>query len=251
MIPELDELDFFFLDTESLEKKAEQLREGYLDASPYPHIVIDDFLPKYQAEKILDVFPEPSSEIWLDWKLRDTIHQPKKQGIGHASRLNGVSPYLLNVLNTFNSYPFLNFLEKLTGIEKLLPDPCFVGGGLHQTLTGGKLAIHTDFNNYSKLSLYRRVNVIFFLNKEWQPEYNGNLELWSKGGEEIVRSVEPFFNRIAIFTTTKHSPHGHPVPLNTPKEITRKSLALYFYTVNKVEGEKYDGLTDWYDDAVE
>lgn len=232
---------------DELAELANKHRADYNLADPFPHVAIDDFLSLPHAEKVLSVFPDQHSPIWLDWKLRDTIHQPKKQGIGHASRLVNVSPYLQTILFAFNSYPFLNFLEKLTGIGKLLPDPHFHGGGLHQILSGGKLAVHTDFNELRPLDLYRRINVLFYLNKDWRPEYQGNLELWDENVQNCVRTITPIFNRLVVFNTTKKSFHGHPIPLNTPLGITRKSIALYSYTAKPAPDAKYDEVTDWRD----
>ena len=48
-----------------------------------------------------------------------------------------------------------------------------------------------------------------------------------------VDSVAPLINRCVIFNTDAYSYHGHPEPLNTPNEITRKSIALYYYTASK------------------
>ena len=237
----------FAFDIKFLDEMGEENHNLYLSGQPYRHIVLENFLPEKIAEQALDDFPNPSSEIWMDWKTRDTVHQPKKQGIGHASRLTDVSPRLLNLLNSFNSYPFLNFLEKLTGIEKLLPDPYFHGGGLHQILNGGKLFVHTDFNDLKSLNLYRRINVLFYLNKDWKLEYNGELELWDKGCHECIKSISPIFNKLVVFETNKESFHGHPQPLNTPDDITRKSIALYYYTALPAPNCNYDGITDWQD----
>ena len=236
----------FGFDLDRLLRLAAQNRDAYRDAEPYPHAVIDDFLPAAHAESVLRAFPGPESEVWLDWRQRDVDHQPRKQGIGDASRLTNVSPYLINVLNAFNSYPFLAFLSRLTGIPALLPDPYFHGGGIHQILSGGRLALHTDFNWLQELGLYRRVNVLFFLNKDWKAAYAGDLELWSRGATRCARSIQPTFNRLVVFSTTKESVHGHPRPLNTPPNVTRKSLALYFYTSTPAAGGIYDGRTDWY-----
>jgi hypothetical protein len=171
----------FLFRIDELEEIGSANHDSYINAEPFRHAVFENFLPKKDADSALRLFPKPSSEIWLDWTKRDTVHQPKKQGIGHASRLKGVATDLLNLLNAFNSYPFLNFLEKLTGIDKLLPDPYFHGGGLHQILNGGKLAVHTDFNDLKVLNIYRRINALFYLNKNWKESYNGNLELWGEG----------------------------------------------------------------------
>lgn len=235
----------FTLDTHHLESLGQKHHDDYVNAAPFAHAVFDDFLPLRTANYLLKDFPKPESPIWLDWKKRDIVHQPKKQGIGHASRLDGISPYLLNALAAFNSYPFLNFLEKLTGIPKLLPDPYFHGGGLHQILSGGKLAVHTDFNQLDAIHLYRRLNVLLYLNKNWKAEYNGELELWNQNMTQCEVAIPPLFNRLVVFNTNKKSFHGHPKPLNTPEGITRKSIALYFYTAQPNEDELYDGITDW------
>lgn len=236
----------FSLDIEKLETLARGYRDSYRTATPFPHAVIDDFLPVDDCEALLDVFPSVDSKVWLDWRKRDTNHQPRKLGIGNASRLTNVSPYLLNVLNSFNSYPFLNFLGILTGIPWLISDPYLRGGGIHQILPGGKLDIHTDFNHHKDLNIYRRINVLFYLNKDWQPHYNGQLELWQKEPLQKIEAISPVFNRLVIFNTNKESLHGHPKPLNTPDGITRKSLALYYYTAYPPD-EQVDSHTDWYE----
>lgn len=237
---------FTFNDNE-LQQLAKQNKQKYEEANPFPSIVIDDFLPDKVGNMMLRAFPKPESEVWLDWKKRNITRQPKKLGIGHASRLATADPFIHNVLAAFNSFPFLNFLEKLTGIKHLISDPYFHGGGLHQTLSGGKLSIHTDFNYLESLGLYRRINVILFLNKGWKKDYKGNLELWNEDKTHCETEIAPIFNRLALFETNKKTFHGHPEPLNTPDNITRKSLALYYYTALPKEGDLYDGKTDWVD----
>lgn len=235
----------FVFDANKMAALGERLHADYVRAEPFPHAVIDDFLPPRQAETVLKHFPRSNSPVWLDWRNRDVIHQPKKQGVGHARRLELATPTLLNMLQAFNSYPFLHFLEKLTGIGKLLPDPYFHGGGLHQILRGGKLAVHTDFNHLRDLDLYRRLNVLLFLNKDWRPAYQGDLELWEADLSRCASSIAPDFNRLVVFNTNKKSFHGHPRPMETPEGITRKSIALYYYTAVPAAGEAYDGRTDW------
>ncbi len=239
------ETELLTFSLEQLLPLAKELAPEYRNAQPWPHVVIDDFLPENLINNIVHSFPAPDHDAWLDWTKRDTTHQPKKQGIGSADRLFNVSPYLQHVLGSFQSSPFLQFLQRLTGIPKLLPDPHFHGGGLHQILTGGHLNVHTDFNLLKKLDLYRRVNVLLYLNRDWKPQYNGDLELWDSKGNSCVKSVSPLLNRLVVFNTTKYSFHGHPKPLNTPPGITRKSLAFYYYTVKPEEGHVYDGRTDW------
>jgi Rps23 Pro-64 3,4-dihydroxylase Tpa1-like proline 4-hydroxylase len=131
-------------------------------------------------------------------------------------------------LAALNSSRFVAFLEGLTGISGLVADPHYRGGGLHQILPGGRLGIHADFNFYPKLKLYRRLNVIVYLNQNWQESYGGHLELWDKATLKSVKRVLPTFNRMVVFDTSSKSLHGHPEPLTCPEGRSRKSLALYY-----------------------
>lgn len=118
----------------------------------------------------------------------------------------------------------------MTGIQGLIPDPYFLGGGFHQTTNGGKLDVHTDFNLHKELTLERRINVLIYLNRDWREEYGGCLELWNSGMRECVRKIAPEFNRTVVFSTTESSWHGHPEPVQHPDALPRRSIALYYYT---------------------
>ncbi|HEY0562995.1 MAG TPA: 2OG-Fe(II) oxygenase, partial [Methylophilus sp.] len=125
----------------------------------------------------------------------------------------------------------------ITNIKGLLPDPYFAGGGLHEISRGGLLGIHADFQVNEGLQLFRRVNVLIYLNKDWKEEYGGMLELWDKAMQAKVVEVAPIFNRCVIFNTDADSFHGHPEPLTTPDGITRKSIALYYYKALDISNE--------------
>ena len=208
-------------------------------------MVIDDFLPRIAADALLARFPPPHAPFWFDWKSGDTVNQPRKQGLGHIARLEGADPFLFSVLFAFNSYPFIHFLETLTGIDGLIPDPHYHGGGLHQILPGGKLEIHADFNYLAKLGLYRRINVLFYMNRNWKPEYGGHLELWNRDMTRRARSLSPDFNRLVAFNTDSHSYHGHPEPVACPEGMTRKSLAFYYYSRGAGEAQPETHSTLW------
>ena len=227
----------FLFDADALSVRATKQREAYARASPFPHAVLDEFLPEEVAQFALEQFPEPSSPIWLDHLSRLPEHQPMKQGIGEISRMRNLYPRLQLILQAFNSFPVIQFLEQLTGIEGLVPDPYFRGGGVHQILAGGSLSIHSDFNFHPKLKLYRRLNLLVYLNRNWLPEYNGSLELWNGDMTACAVSIAPIFNRCVIFNTDRMSFHGHPMPLTTPEGVTRKSLALYYYSAAPQAGE--------------
>ncbi len=120
----------------------------------------------------------------------------------------------------------------MIGIDHLIPDPSLEGGGLHQSGTGGFLNIHADFTVHPHNRKWqRRANILLYLNDNWSPEYGGDLELWSADMKECVERVTPVANRVLIFTTDGTSFHGHPEPMRCPKGVSRRSLALYYFSI--------------------
>lgn len=198
----------------------------YQTAKPFSHIRFDNFLPEEILAQVLEEFPSVDDPQWQQYKSET------ENGKLASKSYEKIPPYTRYLLDQLNTPPFLQFLEKLTGIQKLIPDPYYIGGGMHQTKPGGWLGIHVDFNKYNELKLYRRINVLLYLNKDYKDEYGGHLELWDDGMKECQEKIAPIFNRCAIFTTSENSHHGHPDKLNFPEGVTRKSLAWYYYTVD-------------------
>lgn len=218
--------DGLSLDPEVARSIGEELSSTYLDAQPFPHIAINDFLPDGLADGLLCNFPIQKSS-------GDRIFEGGYSG--HFKRQihpETCSSQVREIFRFFNSGPFIAFVEGVTGIKGLIGDPTFEGGGFHETSTGGKLGIHADFRIHQELHLQRRVNILIYLNRDWRDEYRGELELWDRKMRAKVVSIAPVFNRCVIFNTDQDSFHGHPDALATPAEITRRSAALYYYTAS-------------------
>ena len=211
---------------------AASLRAKYASAAPFPHIVLDRLLDADVLESILRDFPDPRSMQWMQFD------NPQEKKLGYSHERSRLSKAVRDFLNDLNSFETLLWLETLTGIEGLIPDPYFGGGGLHQIEPGGFLKVHADFNVHPKLKLDRRLNMLIYLNKEWKEEYGGHLELWDRDQKSCRRTVLPLFNRTVIFSTTDTSFHGHPHPLTSPPGITRKSVSLYYYTAGRPAEER-------------
>lgn len=197
----------------------------YKNASPFPNITFDNFFDPERLNKVLDEFPDLSEK-----KESDKFANPKEIKLaGKGERFFGSETK--KFMHFLNSEPFLQFLQIITGIkEPLISDPYFLGGGQHEIKKGGLLKVHADFNKHPKLDLDRRINVLVYLNKDWREEYGGNFELWNQDMTKCEKKILPIFNRMAIFSTTDFSYHGHPDPLNCPENRSRKSLALYYYS---------------------
>jgi Rps23 Pro-64 3,4-dihydroxylase Tpa1-like proline 4-hydroxylase len=218
---------YFYFDKNELSKRAKERHDAYINAQPFPHTVIDDFVSTEVLDQVRAEFPEAHH---IDWNsFPDDVRQNRKLSCEDETQMGPVTRHLLT---QFNSSTFISFLEELTGIPSLIGDPHFRGGGLHQTLRGGSLGMHADFNYYKKLKVYRRINLILYLNKDWKEEYGGHLELWDTSMTTCVERVLPIFNRAVIFNTDNFSNHGQPDPLMCKEDDSRKSLALYYYTVD-------------------
>ena len=208
------------------------LRETYLAAQPFPHIVLDGLFDDDALEAVLREFPSRQAMQWREFESSTE----KKLGYHHET--STISKTVRDFLNDMNSFEMLLWLEALTGIEGLIPDPYFGGGGLHQIEPGGFLKVHADFNVHPKLKLDRRLNMLIYLNQNWRDEYGGHLELWDRDMSACRQKILPVFNRTVIFSTTDTSFHGHPHPLTAPEGTSRKSVSLYYYTAGRPEAER-------------
>ena len=199
-----------------------QFHDRYNSAQPFPHIMLDDFVDEAVLTQCLEEFPTI--------ELSGAGYRRNQENLKFEIKPEIMSAPLRSFFYSLNSQPFLGFLEGLTGIKGLIPDPHFVGGGFHVVAQGGHLNIHADFNHHELLNLERRINVLIYLNRDWQEAYGGNLELWDVKMTRRYERIAPRFNRCVIFSTSSSSFHGNPEPVNHPLQTPRRSIALYYYT---------------------
>lgn len=236
-----------------LEEAQEYLGASYRDGEPFPHIVVDDFLPSSTILRLIDEYPDDQElPIWNDASFKDGATgeyvQKSKRNIRDLLRM---PPTYRQLIWELNSQPFLSFLSRVTGIANLIPDPNLRGAGIHQIGRGGLLKVHADFASHREFALDRRLNLLLYLNPEWPEAYGGHLELWDREMQGPPKRVLPTLNRCVIFNTTATSYHGHPQPLTCPEGVYRKSLALYYYTNGRPEGEAHHGFATLWQDVPE
>jgi hypothetical protein len=222
----------YVFNVDKLAGLADNLRADFIAASPYPHVVIDDFLRPDAVAELVRVFPRPDDALAWDKFSIETVEKKIASG-----REDLFPAPLRHAIHDLNAGPFLKFLERLTGIEHLLPDPHLAGGGIHLSRRGDHLGIHADFNWHPGLQAHRRLNLLIYLTPEWQPEYGGELELWDTTGTRLERSVAPLCNRAVVFATRSDTFHGHPRSWAAPDGVFRQSIALYYYTSTRPEAE--------------
>lgn len=195
---------------------------------PFYYQVVDNFFNKDQAKRISEEFPDYNSDVWYCYN----------NPLEHKKTCNNwyqFGPETYKTLTMLNSKEFIRQLEKITGIAKLYPDIGLHGGGLHIHGAGGKLNIHLDYSIHPKLKLQRKLNLIIYLEEDWNYEWGGNLEFWShdkeknKPDKKFV-TINNVFNRAVLFDTSQNSWHGFPNPISCPPNKYRKSLAVYYLT---------------------
>ena len=200
--------------------------QEYINASPFPHIILDNLFNLDTLRNISAEFPR------MQEKMRGKANKTtlNKLSFRQPEKLELFEPLTAEFSRELNSLEFCKFLENLTGIESIQSDPYFEGGGPHEIKKGGFLKMHVDFNIHPITNQDRRINVLIYLNENWQEEYKGQLDLWDTEMGDLKKSVLPIINRVVIFNTTENSWHGHPDPLACPETMSRKSLAFYYYT---------------------
>ncbi len=229
-------IDYRHLEGKAGEEHAEQFRV----AEPFPHTVIEGILLD-DAHELATAFPEPS---WDGWASRTSSYQPGKW----SCRDLDVMPQTMRDLIFELSEPrFLRALSHITSIDALLPDLYLQGGGLQCMDPGGKLTPHTDFYRHPTFRLFRRVNVLLYLNPTWDPDNGGELVLFDFGDGQPVVSIPPRFGTCAIFATDHRSVHGVQ-PLTGA--LRRCSIALFYYTVDDVDVFSADRQAYWYPPGV-
>ena len=214
--------------TSAVRQQASRYRGEFRSAQPFPHLVIDNFFDADKAERLLAEFPafEPGNA---------------KNEFGEVGRkatipdIRKISPFYAAVYDYIASQEFLDFIAEATGIPDLVHDEQMFGGGTHENLEGQDLDPHVDFNFIEDRKLHRRLNLLLYLNKEWDAAWGGCLEVHSnprKPQENQIQVIAPMFNRAVIFETSERSWHGFE-RIRLPegkKHLSRKMLSIYLYT---------------------
>jgi hypothetical protein len=209
-------------------RDADRYREAFQGARPFKHVVIDQFFDPAFAQQLLAEFPHFDSGS-------STNEAGRKEGKAVNTDIGRISPAYRTLYEVISGQPFLNFVSRLSGIPDLVSDPQMFGGGTHENLHGQELDPHVDFNYDQSVQLHRRLNLIVYLNPEWQPEWGGALEIHSNPRtpqENRISSYDPLFNRCVMFETNEYSWHGFP-RINLPEDrrhLSRKSISIYLYT---------------------
>ncbi|MDB4915869.1 MAG: putative proline hydroxylase [Gemmatimonadetes bacterium] len=201
-------------------------RRAFAAATPYQHLVIDNFFDVTNARQLSADIPEFESPLWFQYN--NAVES--KRVLNHWDRFPAATYSLLAHLN---SATFIRRVECATGHTGLIADSGLHGGGWHMHARGGKLNVHLDYALHPKLRLERRLNLIVYLTEGWRPEWGGGLGLWThdetaNAPATLAATIDCLFNRAVLFDTTGHAWHGLPDPIGCPENTFRRSLAVYY-----------------------
>jgi hypothetical protein len=214
-----------FADRIRLPRRIEELRNAYRSALPFPHLVIDDLFSPDMLDPLLGEMAGMGNK---QWRLVDTASQERTRRMRSGVEMGAAGTQLVGLLH---SASFLYLLSEITGIWQLLPDPYLQGAGYAQMQPGDFFNVHSDRNIAYETGLSRRLAMIVFLNKSWDPKYNGQLELWNAEGTRCDVSIDPLYNRTVLFEVATPNYHGVPAPIACPADRSRQSFIVYYHTV--------------------
>ena len=204
--------------------------DDYVTAKPFPHASFTDLFDPDVLRQVEAEFPQPGA-------MGGSFTGEIEGGKFTESEFSQLGPATQAFVAAANSGTFCSLLTELTGIEGLISDPYLTGGGLHQTATGGRLKVHSDFNVHPFLQLTRQLNMIVYLNEDWDDAWGGNLELWNRDMTQAEAVITPRLGNVAIFTCSDISFHGLPDPLTCPPDRFRRSIAFYYFTAEATTPE--------------
>jgi Rps23 Pro-64 3,4-dihydroxylase Tpa1-like proline 4-hydroxylase len=198
-----------------------KLKNDFANAFPYKHLVMDNFLVEDFANLLHDNFPS----IDKLKKHYNGLNEKKSEG----ANFSDFHPAFLEFRQFLLCEDLAKWTVEVTQIPEVFVTDDKLGAGLHQGGNGSFLDVHIDFNIHAEKNVYRRLNMLVYMNKDWQPEYGGDLEMWDAKMTKCEKKVAPIFNRCVIFETNEISYHGYS-KITLPENLTRKSIYTYFYT---------------------
>lgn len=204
--------------------RVDSLRDEYVVAKPWPHIVVNDAFP----ERLLDMVAAECTALQEARLITTNTDFLVKQEIS-----DGLGPATQHLLNLVDSARFREFISAVTGVGDLLCDPTHKFAGVHRTPPGGFTKIHRDFEVHPTTGLFHRVNLLVYLNRDWPEAYGGSLELWPADMSALGCRIFPRFNTMILWETHGATLHGLPDPVTCPPGRMRLSVASYYYTTSR------------------
>jgi hypothetical protein len=214
----------------------------YAHGEPVPWLVFDDFLPEDLLCLVQDEIDLIPAHVWSKFTRAGSMMQ-------ECNNLK-FAPTIRDLALNLNSHEFLQWLESMTGIDRIVPDPHFIGAGLMRCYAGDSLKLHTDFNWNEQLHLNRCLSMILYLSRDWQESWQGSLEFWDFDRTKCLHRIVPKPNRLLIWNYDERLIHGHPQPLTCPDTASRDGLRMFYFTSNATPLSQPHRSLYWFDEQT-
>lgn len=214
----------------------------YQNGTPIPWISFEDFLPQDYMLSVKKEVANIPEHLWTKFTRNGSLFY-------ECNKLK-YSPFTRQLIMAFNSSEFVTWLEQLTGLNKLIPDPHLIGAGLMKFGNQGCIKLHTDFNWNDQLNLNRALSMILYLSDDWDESWGGSLEFWSLDRQNCLHKVEPKCNKLLLWNYDEQFLHGHSNQITCPPGKYRIGLRLFYFTSNATPINPPHRSLYWYDDKI-
>lgn len=214
----------------------------YSHGNPVPWLTFDDFLPEHLLKDVQEEIDAIPNHLWGKFTRNNSF-------MFECNNLKW-SPRTRRLVHELNSSEFLKWLEAITGLEKLIPDPHLIGAGFMRCGPGHSLQLHTDFNWNEELHLNRVLSMIIYVSREWQPQWEGSLEFWNFDKTKCLHKVNPTPNRMLLWNHNDKFIHGHPNPILCPEGVYRDGLRLFYFASNSTPENPPHRSLYWFDEKT-
>lgn len=214
----------------------------YRNGEPVPFLVIDNFLPEEIFQVVARDLENLPSHLWTEFTRNGSYMKECKSFRG--------ATVLQTLAHCFNSGSFVDWIESVTGKDKVIPDPHLVGAGVSVTGQGASLKLHTDFNWNDEIALNRTMSLILYINETWEEDWGGALEFWSFDRKQCLHKILPKANRLLMWHYDERLWHGYPEPLRCPNDQSRVTMRIFYYQSNAAPLTTPHRSLYWYDPAT-
>ena len=194
---------------------------------------IDNVLPDAAVREINAAFPDKST-MMLKKSLRENKYV--------AAQMDKYNPMLEEIVYAFQEPGVVKVVEEITGIKNMIPDTNLYAGGVSLMAKDNFLNPHLDNSHDKDRSVYRVLNLLFYVTPDWSHENGGNLELWDNGPKEPQREITSHFNRLALMAT--HEKSWHSVS-QVHVDRSRCCVSNYYFSEKPLEDHEYFHVTSF------
>ena len=216
----------------------------YITGKPIPIIQYRNFLPEEVILELNDECESIDPTLWKTFSRKGS----------HMKELNKLeyAPAATKLVSYLHSSHFIKYLEKITSIDSLIPDPHLIGAGYSKSYNGDTLKVHTDFNWNEELKLHRALSLIIYLNPNWDIKWGGNLDFYHQTRNFIEYKADCGFNSALLWEYNKYGYHGYEDPISCPDNQSRNTFRLFYYISNAthIQDDPPHRSLYWYDEKT-